>query len=299
MNINAGTLRSLFIAFSAAFRAGLGMAPSNYQRIATVVASTTKSNEYGWLGKFPKMREWLGDRVINGMASHGYTIRNKPFELTVGVDRDDIDDDNIGIYTPMMTELGQSAGEHPDELVFGLLKAGASTLCYDGQNFFDTDHPVLDENGVVQSQSNWNNNSGSGTAWYLLDTSRALKPLIFQERKKPNFVSQTAETDANVFERREYVYGVDSRCNVGFGFWQQAYGSRATLDEAGLVAAYTAMTERKGDHGRTLGVQPTLLVVPPGLKFAAMKLVNASTLANGADNVMKGLVEVLADPRLA
>jgi phage major head subunit gpT-like protein len=198
-----------------------------------------------------------------------------------------------------MTELGQSAGEHPDELVFGLLKAGASTLCYDGQNFFDTDHPVLDENGVVQSQSNWNNNSGSGTAWYLLDTSRALKPLIFQERKKPNFVSQTAETDANVFERREYVYGVDSRCNVGFGFWQQAYGSRATLDEAGLIAAYTAMTERKGDHGRTLGVQPTLLVVPPGLKFTALKLVNAGTLANGADNVMKGLVEVLADPRLA
>lgn len=39
--------------------------------------------------------------------------------------------------------------------------------------------------------------------------------------------------------------------------------------------------------------------MPPSLEFAARKLVNATTLANGADNVLKGLVEVLSDPRLA
>jgi len=299
MLINTGTLRTLYVAFSAAFKDGMGAAPSNYARIATYVTSSSKSNEYGWLGKFPKMREWLGDRVVNGMAAHGYAIRNKPFELTVGVDRDDIDDDNLGIYTPLMKELGQSAGEHPDDLVFSLLKLGNSTLCYDGQFFFDTDHPVINSNGVVESQSNWDNNGGSGTPWYLLDTSRALKPIIYQERKKPHFVSMTADTDENVFNRKEYIYGVDSRCNVGFGFWQQAYGSRAVLDEASLVAGYTAMTARKGDNGRELGFKPTLLVVPPALKFAAMKLVSATTLANGADNVMRGLVEVLDDSRLA
>lgn len=299
MIINAGNLRALYVAFSAAFASGLGMAESNFTKIASVVPSTTRSNEYGWLGKFPKMREWLGDRVVNGMAAHGYSIRNKSFELTVGVDRDDIDDDNLGIYTPMMQELGQSAAENPDELVFTLLKAGSSTVCYDGQYFFDTDHPVLDEDGVEQSQSNWDNNAGAGTPWYLLDTRRALKPLIFQDRKKPKLVAKDQENDDNVFDRKQYVYGVDSRCNVGFGFWQQAYGSRKTLDETNLVAAYTAITERKGDYGRTLGIKPSLLVVPPSLKFAAMKLVNATTLANGADNVMKGLVDVLDDPRLA
>lgn len=300
MQVNVPNLRALNVAFSAAFAAGLAAAPSNYPRVATVVPSTTKTNEYGWLGKFPQMREWIGDRVINGMAAHSYSIRNKPFELTVGVDRDDIEDDNLGIYSPMMSEMGQSAGEHPDALVFNLLKAGASTVCYDGQNFFDTDHPVIGEDGVtVESQANWDNNGGAGTPWYLLDCSRVLKPLIFQDRKKPQFVWKDQETDENVFNRREFVYGVDSRCNVGFGFWQQAYGSRKALDETNLVAAYTAMTSRKGDNGRVLGIKPTLLVVPPALKFAAMKLVNATTLANGADNVMKGLVEVLDDARLA
>lgn len=292
MIINKGNLTALFVAFKAAFAAGLGQAASQYALVSTNVPSTTSTEEYGWLGAFPNMREWLGDRVINGMATHGYSIRNKSFEMTVGVPRPAIEDDQYGIYSPMMTEMGRAASAHPDQLVFNLLKAGNTTLCYDGQNFFDTDHPVIGADGAVASQSNYDDNGGSGTTWYLLDTSRALKPIIFQNRKAPNFVAKTAETDDNVFDRNEYVYGVDSRCNVGFGFWQLAYGSRKALDEANLIAAYTAMAERKGDNGRPLGIKPTVLVVPPSLKFAAMKVVNATTLANGADNVLKGLVTV-------
>lgn len=299
MIINQGNLKTLFVAFKAAFQGGLGQAESYYGQVATTVPSTTGSEEYGWLGAFPSMREWLGDRVVNGITSHGYTIRNRSFELTVGVPRPAIEDDQYGVYTPMMAELGRASGAHPDELVFGLLKDGASTLCYDGQYFFDTDHPVIAADGSTDSQSNWDNNSGTGTAWYLLDTRRALKPLIFQNRKSANFVAKDSDTDENVFTKNEFVYGVDSRCNVGFGFWQLAQGSRKELIEDNLVAAYTAMTERKGDHGRPLGIKPSVLVVPPSLKFKAMKLINASTLANGEDNVMKGLVTVIDVPWLA
>lgn len=299
MLINAGNLKTLFVAFNAAFRGGLSQAASQYGVIATTVPSSTGSEEYGWLGSFPNVREWLGDRVVNGAKTHGYTIRNKSYELTVSVPRPAIEDDQYGNYAPMMTEMGRSIAAHPDQLVFGALAGGTSALCYDGQYFFDTDHPVLDASGNPQSQSNWDNNSGSGTPWYLLDCSRTLRPIIFQQRKSPNFVAKTSESDDNVFDRNEYVYGVDSRCNVGYGFWQLAYGSRKTLDETNLIAAYTAMCERKGDHARPLGIKPTHLVVPPGLEIAARKLVNATTLANGADNVLKGLVEVVSVSWLA
>lgn len=292
MIINKANLTALFVAFKAAFNQGLGAADSQYERIATVVPSTTGIEEYGWLGKFPKMREWLGDRVINGIATHGYSIRNKPFELTVGVPRTNIDDDQYGIYTPMMTEMGQAAKEQPDELVFGLLKAGNSSLCYDGQNFFDTDHPVIDENGNTITHSNYDDNGGAGQTWYLLDTSRSLKPIIFQDRKKPNFVALNKEDDENVFMRAEYVYGVDARNNVGFGFWQLAYASRKPLTAENLQAAYTAMAERKGDNGRTLNIKPRLLVVPTGMKFKAAEILTAAQIA-GTDNIMKGLVEVM------
>lgn len=292
MYINAGNLKSLFVAFKAAFAAGLGQAGSQYQQIATIVPSSTGSEEYGWLGTFPGMREWVGDRVINGVKTHGYTIKNKPFELTVAVPKPAIEDDQYGIFTPMMQEMGRAAAAHPDELVFNLLKTGTSQACYDGQYFFDTDHPVTNADGTVSSVSNVDS-GGAGPYWYLLDTSRALKPIIFQDRKAANFVSKTAETDDNVFDRAEYVYGVDARRNVGFGFWQMAYASNQELTEENLTAAYTAMRELKGDNGRPLGIRPTLLVVRPSQKIAADKLVSATTLANGADNVMKGIVKTL------
>ena len=298
MVINKFNLSALFTAFKAAFASGFSAAESNYQKIATVVPSTTGAEEYGWLGEFPQMREWLGDRVITGITTHGYTIKNKPFELTVGVPRDKIEDDQYGIYSPMMTHMGKASAEQPDGLVFGLLKTGNVSLCYDGQNFFDTDHPVIDEAGNTVTQSNYDDNGGAGTTWYLLDTSQALKPLIFQDRKKANFVALNKEDDENVFMRGEYVYGVDARNNVGFGFWQLAYASRKPLTAENLQAAYTAMAERKGDNGRVLNIKPRLLVVPPGLKFKAAEIVTAAQI-NGTDNIMRGLVEVLDDARLS
>ena len=70
--------------------------------------------------------------------------------------------------------------------------------------------------------------AGSDTAWYLLCTTKPIKPLIYQERKKPKFVSKTGEQDDNVFFDKQYIYGVDSRGNAGFGFWQMGYGSDGT-----------------------------------------------------------------------
>ena len=299
MIINASNLKTLFIAFRAAFQGGLGQAESQYPAVATVVPSTTGAEEYGWLGTFPNMREWLGDRVVNGAKTHGYTIKNRPFELTYAVPRAAIEDDQYGIYTPAFTEMGRATQAHPDQLVFGeALANGHTAACYDGQYFFDTDHPVLKADGSTESQSNVDENSGNGTPWFLLDTSRALKPIIFQNRKAPNFVAKTAETDDNVFDRGEYVYGVDSRANVGYGFWQLAYRSRKDLTEENFTAAFTAMTGRKGDHGRPLGIRPTTLVVPASLEITADKLLTAMYGANGASNVLAGKVKILVCPWL-
>ena len=75
----------------------------------------------------------------------------------MGVTRTAIEDDQLGIYTPLFEEMGYGAATHPDELVFGLLKNGHTTNCFDGQSFFDTDHPVyaeVDGTGAVSLVSN-------------------------------------------------------------------------------------------------------------------------------------------------
>ncbi len=131
------------IAFRKEFQNGLAIAQPSYSTIAMTVPSTTATNTYAWLGKFPKMREWVGQRQIGKMSKQAMSLDNKKFEATVGVERTDIEDDQVGMYRPMMQAMGESAAALPDELVWGLLKKGKETVCYDGQYFFDTDHPVL------------------------------------------------------------------------------------------------------------------------------------------------------------
>ncbi len=61
--------------------------------------------------------------------------------------------------------------------------------------------------------------------WFLLDTRKAIKPFIYQERKAPEFASITDPNSEHVFKQNTFLYGVEARGNVGFSFWQLAYGS--------------------------------------------------------------------------
>lgn len=292
MIINKGNLSIMFTGFKTVFNQAFDGAPSDYEKIAMLVPSTAKQETYAWLGSTTQFREWLGDRVIQNLKTHDYSIKNKSFENTVGVDRDDIEDDTYGIYKPMVSQLGQDAKIHPDILVFALLAGGFALPCYDGQYFFDTDHPVA-------GQSVSNSGGGSGSAWYLLDTSRMVKPIIFQKRRDYQFVAMDAPDDEAVFSRKEYRYGVDSRVNVGFGLWQLAYGSKQTLDATNYAAARSAMMSFKNDTGKPLGIRPTLLLVPPTLEKNALEVIQAERLANGATNVYRNTAQVLVSPYLS
>ncbi len=297
--INNANLSVLNTGFKKLYQDGLKSVETQYEQIATVVPSSTASNTYGWLGEMPGLIEWVGQRTIKDFAAHSYAIANKLFESTIGVKRTDIEDDNLGVYKPLFTALGHRAGEHPDELVFGLLKNGASNLCYDGQNFFDTDHPVYpnhDGTGTAATVSNYDD--GTEPAWYLLDTKQALKPLIFQRRTGMEMTAMTKTDDESVFMADEFRYGVRARHNGGYGFWQMAHCSKQALTADNLNAAIAKMQERTADGGRALNISPTLLIVPPSLRAAALELVKADRLANGQTNINKDVVDVLSTSRV-
>jgi phage major head subunit gpT-like protein len=288
MLITTAALAALNTGYRNDFNTGLGGVQSQWEQVATRVTSTKGSNTYGWLGSWPGLRKWIGDRVVKSLSASSYTVVNESFEETVGVPRIAIEDDEYGIYGPMMASMAQSVAEHPDELVFSLLKAGFTTPCYDGQNFFDTEHPVGDT--VVSNMQ-----AGAGTAWYLLDTRRPLKPLIFQERKKPEFVAKTALTDENVFNAGEFVYGVDCRRAAGFGFWQLAYGSKAPLTAENYLAASAAMRSQRNENGGVLNIRDDTIVVGPGEAAAAETLFNAAVI-DGTSNTLYKRVKIIEAP---
>lgn len=297
MIINRANVAILNQAFNAAFRSGFQTVSPQWSRVATPVPSTTSEEKYAWLGKSTKFREWIGDRQYQNLKLHDYSIKNKTFENTVEVDREDVEDDKYGVYNMPMQMLGEDAALHPDELVFKLLAAGFTTKCYDGQPFFDTDHPVGVPGSTVSVS---NNGGGAGTPWFLLNVGKLLKPVILQQRRPYSFVPKTKVDDDNVFDKNKFVYGADARSNVGFGLWQTAFGSKQALDEAGYGAARTAMLGFKFDNGQPVNQNGKfLLVVPPSLEAAALKLIQAERQANGADNIYRNTAEVFVNPWLA
>jgi phage major head subunit gpT-like protein len=297
MIINSANLRMLTTGYRANFQTGLsGVAPM-WNRVASLVTSTTSEELYPWLSQIPGMRKWIGERQVNNVKADAYRLINESWEDTVEVERPKIEDDRYGIYAPLMTMLGDAAARQPDELVFRTVGQGFSTNCFDGQFFFDTDHPVIDAAGVVQSVSNVQ--TGGGPAWYLLDTSKALKPFIFQERQKPRFSALDNPDDQAVFSRNVFQYGADSRNTAGFGFWQTAFGSRATLNAANFEAAYFAMKAFKKDGGEPLAITPNVLLVGTSNQSAAETIVKKMNLAGGESNLNYNRVELMVAPWLA
>ncbi|CAH0339580.1 Mu-like prophage major head subunit gpT family protein [Rhizobium sp. CECT 9324] len=279
--------------FKTSFQLGLAETTSLYTQVATVINSNSSEETYGWLGDFPKLRKWIGDRQIKSLQSHGYSIKNEKFESTIGVERDDIEDDKLGLYAPRFKMMGNSAAAHPDEIAFELMAAGASSACFDGQNFFDTDHPV-GMPGAVTSVSNYA--AGSGSLWMLADLSKPLKPWIFQKRRDYSFVSKDdPNTSDTVFLRDQYLYGVDARVAAGFGFWQMAFGSTDTLDAQNLREAFTAMTSLTDDEGRKLKIRPTHLIVGSTDLFKARDILMSENI-DGSTNTDRNLVQILEAP---
>lgn len=71
-------------------------------------------------------------------------LQEQTSPMTIGVPRDDIEDDKYGVYTPLFSNMGEAAALQPDELVFGAMMSGFNEKCYDGLSFFNTAHKVGD-----------------------------------------------------------------------------------------------------------------------------------------------------------
>ncbi|HCU69237.1 MAG TPA: head protein [Desulfomicrobium sp.] len=142
MLVNKSNLELVFINLKTTFNKAFDAAPSLWQKTTMLVPSGSSQSDYGWLSRFPRMRKWIGDKVIKALEAFKYTVVNDDWEATVEVDRNDIEDDNLGIYSPMAQEAGYSSKQLPDEIDADLKNNAFANLCYDGQYFYDTDHPV-------------------------------------------------------------------------------------------------------------------------------------------------------------
>lgn len=108
--------------------------------VSNLFASDQASETYNFLGQSPAMREWVGGRHAKGFKGEGLTIVNKHYEATIEVQKRDARRDKTAQIQARIEEFSDRAVTHWASLVSTALLAGAATVCYDGQYFFDTDH---------------------------------------------------------------------------------------------------------------------------------------------------------------
>ncbi len=281
MRIDATSMRNLLTGWKAVYNKGWKGADPIFDKIAMEVKSNGPEEAYVWMRELPNIREWVGSRIVHMLAKDGFKITNRKFESTVRIKRTDIEDDKFGAYAPMFSELGRKGAEFPDELLAELMASGFTTACYDGQNFFDTDHPVGDPDNAT-SASNFQ--AGAGPAWYLLDLSRDVRPFIFQNRIPFELQRVDQSNDEHVFLNDEYLYGLRGRMNMGFGLWQLAYASKAELTVDNYETARAAMAGLRGENNRKLGIKATHLVVPTELEGDGRRVLKNTLITGGESN---------------
>lgn len=153
MIISNATLDGLRTTFSLVFGGAYDKTESWWPKLATKVPSTSKNNTYGWVAQALRLRQWVGPRVAINLTERGTTIDNLPFEGTIEVDRDDIEDDNLGLYSALLIpQLAEATKKHPDELISDMLTA--NPICFDGKALFAADHPTYAPVGSTQTYDN-------------------------------------------------------------------------------------------------------------------------------------------------
>jgi phage major head subunit gpT-like protein len=292
--ITQALLDALRTTFSDAFKRGRTSAPIVGAMLSTPVPSSTAVNTYGFLGDLPIFRKWVGEKRIKEVLEKSYQLINDPYEATLGIHKHQVSDDMLGLYPSIFEGWGQEAGAWMDRLRFEALANGHLRECFDGQNFFDDEHPQFDED-----ESTWSNidASGEGEPWYLVDLSKPIKPLIAQEREAPHFWWVNQLTDSEVARTGVMTAYGEARGAVGYTLPFLAYRSTATLDADGYIAARDAMKAFKDDNGEPRGIRPTHVIAGISNQQKAKDTFKPN-LTNGESNTLAGEVTIIEADRL-
>jgi len=121
--------------------------PSVAGEYTTDVPSASTQTIYAWTGMIPKPREWVGPRVTVQPAAQTYTLVNRPYELTVEVDRFHLDDDHMGVYYRTLPDMARQVMRLKDYWCRDLKEntgsfTGSAQFGLDGVTYFNATHPV-------------------------------------------------------------------------------------------------------------------------------------------------------------
>lgn len=175
-----------------------GLGPDLIASYADTIQSDGPAEQHNFTGGIPGMREWLGDRVVHNLEGKSLTVVNRDYELTLGIPRNDYEDDKLGLWAKDVRMLGRRTAQHPNKLLVDLLNdafvtTGAGGAAYDGVPFFSVAHPRSGRGLANQSNKGTAALAADGVAFQAGIT--ALRALTDDHGEPLDFLDEGVEID--------------------------------------------------------------------------------------------------------
>ena len=141
--ISGNVPKHLVVGARTGFLTAMRAMKMDYTRVATTVALDGKSLDLVDLGGAPMPVKSTTGREIQDMIEKSIQVEPEDWELIVWISQNAINDDRTGMLERRARAAGQNFPRHINKRVFEILNGGDGTtygLCYDGQEFFDSDH---------------------------------------------------------------------------------------------------------------------------------------------------------------
>lgn len=254
-----------------------GIQGSYATQIGDLIPSNSEIENYTFLANSPQLEKWEGAMKLTQLKNFSYELKNELFSSALNIQKKDFDRDKTGQISRRITGLGEEASTHWGKLVSEAIIANG--LCYDGQNFFDTDH---DESGASQVNALTatqiaSANVGTATAPTAVEMAKIIVETIgyMQSYKKSNgepanaaarnflVVSGTPQINAAVVQ----AVGIDNldsgATNPVRGYTQSGYGIQFVLDSrlsAQTDKVYVFATDE-------VGIKPFILQEEDGIEL--------------------------------
>jgi phage major head subunit gpT-like protein len=290
--------------------------PAKYERFTQIIDSTARIEHYTWMSPSPGIARYQGHRRFGKIDVVRYTVENLEFDAAFEVLRRDIEDDQTGGYEIKPRELGERARKFPGRWVLKQAALGTSTACFDGTNFFANSHTIgIGDN--LMAGTGTGNSDGLSYKMILFHHGGPLKPLIYQNRKPPEFRTDAGSPGSDL--AKMVRYWIDMEGQMAFGYWWDAihwtWTNRPNVVDMGdafrqLIAQFRgyqlpkSLTSEDGEyiHEQTDFSSANLtLAVTPALEQIAKQAVNAewipvmvSSTPVANTNLYKGLCEIVA-----
>ncbi len=189
--------------------------PAEWEKFTEIVPSGGRIETYPWLSPSPGINRYAGHRRYGKIDVLNYRVENVEWDAAFTVLLRDIQDEQIAGYSKKPVELSARAKLFPGKAVLKNMALGKTLNCFDGGPFFANTHPIGTINNLISYTSS-SNSDGHTFVLVALFTGGPLKPLIWQNRKGPDFETNAGSTQSK--EAKQVNYWIDMEGAAAFSY---------------------------------------------------------------------------------